>query len=74
MVEVRERYSAKLRQLQIYIDNLQEEQQRLNTNIQEQSTEYQLLLDIRMRLEVEIAEYRRLLGGELQTYVQHRKG
>ncbi|XP_056591527.1 keratin 99 [Triplophysa dalaica] len=69
LVEVRERYSAKLRQLQIYIDNLQEEQQRLNTNIQEQSTEYQLLLDIRMRLEVEIAEYRRLLGGELQTAV-----
>ncbi|KAA0707847.1 Keratin, type I cytoskeletal 16 [Triplophysa tibetana] len=68
LVEVRERYSAKLHQLQIYIDNLQEKQQRLNTNIQEQSTEYKLLLDIRMRLEIEIAEYRRLLGGELQTY------
>ncbi|KAI7795473.1 keratin 99 [Triplophysa rosa] len=69
LVEVRERYSAKLGQLQIYIDNLQEERQRLNTDIQEQATEYQLLLDIRMRLETEIAEYRRLLGGEEHTTV-----
>ncbi|ROL47760.1 Keratin, type I cytoskeletal 42 [Anabarilius grahami] len=67
--EVGIRYAAQLSQLQLQIDHLQEELQRLNANIQQQASEYQLLLDIKMRLELEIAEYRRLLDGEAQTTV-----
>lgn len=70
LAEVGIRYSAQLSQLQLQIDHLQEELQRLNANIRQQASEYQLLLDIKMRLELEIAEYRRLLDGEAETYVE----
>uniref|UniRef100_A0A8C1F8T9 Keratin 99 n=2 Tax=Cyprinus carpio TaxID=7962 RepID=A0A8C1F8T9_CYPCA len=61
------RYSDQLSQLQLRIDHLQEELEKLNANIKQQASEYQLLLDIKMRLEMEIAEYRRLLDGEAHT-------
>ncbi|XP_059394159.1 keratin, type I cytoskeletal 19-like [Carassius carassius] len=64
LADVGMRHSAQLSQLQLRIDQLQEELQRLNANIQQQASEYQILLDIKMRLEIEIAEYRRLLDGE----------
>uniref|UniRef100_A0A8C1W9G3 Keratin 15 n=1 Tax=Cyprinus carpio TaxID=7962 RepID=A0A8C1W9G3_CYPCA len=67
LADVGMRYAAQLSQLQLRIDQLQEELQRLNTNIQQQASEYQILLDIKMRLEMEIAEYRRLLDGEAHT-------
>ncbi|XP_051966917.1 keratin 99 [Xyrauchen texanus] len=63
------RCTAQLSQLQLRIDYLEEELQKLNANIQFQASEYQLLLDIKMRLEMEIAEYRRLLDGEAQATV-----
>ncbi|XP_036442349.1 LOW QUALITY PROTEIN: keratin 99 [Colossoma macropomum] len=63
------RYSAQITQLQLQIDHLQEELQELHVSIQQQATEYQLLLDIKMRLELEIAEYRRLLEGEARGSV-----
>ncbi|XP_067287610.1 keratin 99 [Pseudorasbora parva] len=65
--EVSIRYTTQLSQLQLQIDHLQEELQKINANIRQQASEYQLLLDIKMRLEMEIAEYRRLLEGEAQT-------
>ncbi|KAL7855139.1 hypothetical protein SRHO_G00173290 [Serrasalmus rhombeus] len=64
VVDVRSRYSAQITQLQIQIDHIQEELRKLHVSIQQQATEYQVLLDIKMRLELEIAEYRRLLEGE----------
>lgn len=57
-----------LSQLQLYIDRLQAELQQITANIKQQALEYQQLLDIKMRLELEIAEYRRLLGGEEQGW------
>uniref|UniRef100_W5LG85 Keratin 99 n=1 Tax=Astyanax mexicanus TaxID=7994 RepID=W5LG85_ASTMX len=64
VADVGMRYSVQLTQLQTHIDRLQEELRQINVNIQQQATEYELLLDIKMRLELEIAEYRRLLEGE----------
>lgn len=64
LAQVGARYGEQLSQLQLCINRLQTELQEITTNIQQQATEYQLLLDIKMRLEMEIAEYRRLLGGE----------
>lgn len=58
------RYGEQLSQLQLHIDQLQTELQQIKANIQQQTMEYELLLDIKMRLELEIAEYRRLLEGE----------
>ncbi|XP_026159815.1 keratin, type I cytoskeletal 19-like [Mastacembelus armatus] len=64
--EVNSRYSVQISQLQMNINSLELELQELRTSIEQQRTEYDLLLDIKMRLEMEIAEYRRLLEGEYE--------
>ncbi|TRY90703.1 hypothetical protein DNTS_002898, partial [Danionella cerebrum] len=64
--EVGMHYAAQLSQLQLSIDHLEYEQQRLGGSIREQGSEYQLLLDVKMRLEMEIADYRRLLDGQFE--------
>ncbi|XP_061129986.1 keratin, type I cytoskeletal 17-like [Syngnathus typhle] len=64
LADTKSRYSSQISQLQITINHLEEELQRLKVSIEQQTTEYQLLLDLKMRLEREIAEYRRLLDGE----------
>nr|XP_057902118.1 keratin, type I cytoskeletal 17-like [Doryrhamphus excisus] len=64
LAETKMRYSTQLSQLQLTINALEVELQQLKVSIEQQKTEYNLLLDIKMRLEREIAEYRRLLDGE----------
>lgn len=66
MLEVKSRYSVQLSQLQNSINILEAEMQQLRVSLEQQQAEYNLLLDIKMRLELEIAEYRRLLEGEVQ--------
>ncbi|MEQ2210464.1 hypothetical protein XENOCAPTIV_013865 [Xenoophorus captivus] len=64
LAETESRYSLQLRQLQVVVDNLQTEISQVRMDIERQASEYQILLDIKTRLELEIAEYRRLLDGE----------
>ncbi|KAM6972003.1 keratin 99 [Aplochiton taeniatus] len=65
--ELNSRYSTQLTQHQLTIHSLESELQQLNASIQQQGSEYKILLDIKMRLELEIAEYRRLLDGDTHS-------
>ncbi|CAG06155.1 unnamed protein product [Tetraodon nigroviridis] len=62
--ETESSYSLQLNQLQAIINNLEKELSDMRTDIERQARDYQLLLDVKTRLELEIAEYRRLLDGE----------
>lgn len=70
--EVNGRYSIQLSQYQMSITTLEAELQQLKLSVEKQQTEYAVLLDIKMRLELEIAEYRRLLEGEVRQYREER--
>nr|XP_055040978.1 keratin 99 [Misgurnus anguillicaudatus] len=65
--EVGVRYSNQLNGLQMKIDYMEGNLTVLTHDIQVQASEYDLLLNLKMRLEMEIAEYRRLLEGETQS-------
>ncbi|XP_053186953.1 keratin, type I cytoskeletal 42-like [Scomber japonicus] len=62
--ETKSRFSIQLSQLQLTINMMEVELQQLRDSLGQQRREYNLLLDIKMRLELEIVEYRRLLDGE----------
>lgn len=62
--ETESRYSLQLNQLQAMVNSLENELSQMRTDIERQASEYQVLLSIKTRLEMEIAEYRRLLDGE----------
>ena len=50
----------------LIILRLQEELTKIRTDIQHNTREYEHLLNIKVKLEAEIAEYRRLLDGEAE--------
>lgn len=62
------RYNLELEKYNAIILRLQEELTQIRSTILQNNREYDLLLNIKVKLEAEIAEYRRLLdgGGELK--------
>ncbi|XP_015236311.1 PREDICTED: keratin, type I cytoskeletal 18-like [Cyprinodon variegatus] len=62
------RYNQEVEKYNLIILRLQEQLTQIRNDIQENSREYENLLNIKVKLEAEIAEYRRLLdgGGDLQ--------
>ncbi|XP_033911327.2 keratin, type I cytoskeletal 50 kDa-like [Acipenser ruthenus] len=64
LADTKARYSAQLLSLQSMVSSLEEQLTQMRSNTKRQSQEYKMLLDIKTRLEIEIAEYKRLLDGE----------
>lgn len=57
------RYNMEMESLNDIIRGLEAELMQLRNNIQQQTHEYEALLNIKMKLEAEIATYKRLLDG-----------
>ncbi|KAI5219269.1 keratin, type I cuticular Ha6 [Manis pentadactyla] len=64
LTETEARYSSQLSQLQFMITNVESQLAEIRCDLERQNQEYQVLLDVKARLESEIATYRRLLEGE----------
>lgn len=70
------RYNMEMESLNDILRGLEAELMQLRNNIQQQTHEYEALLNIKMKLEAEIATYKRLLDGEdfkLQDAVDDQK-
>ncbi|KAM8773659.1 keratin 98 [Acanthopagrus schlegelii] len=70
LAETQARYSAQLASLQNMVTSLEVQLSQLHANITSNKQEYDMLLDLKTRLELEIAEYRRLLDGEDESTKQ----
>ncbi|XP_005087423.1 keratin, type I cytoskeletal 15 [Mesocricetus auratus] len=64
LAEVECRYATQLQQIQGLISSLESQLSELRSEMEAQNQEYNMLLDIKTRLEQEIATYRNLLEGQ----------
>lgn len=64
LAETEARFGAQLAQIQALISGIEAQLSDVRADTERQNQEYQHLMDIKTRLEQEIATYRRLLEGE----------
>ena len=64
LAEVECRYALQLQQIQGLISSIEAQLSELRSEMECQNQEYKMLLDIKTRLEQEIATYRSLLEGQ----------
>ncbi|XP_006022587.1 keratin, type I cytoskeletal 20 [Alligator sinensis] len=64
LAETEARYGSLLAQIQAAIGNVEGQLVQVRADMERQNNEYNILLDVKTRLEMEIATYRRLLEGE----------
>uniref|UniRef100_A0A2K6FPP8 IF rod domain-containing protein n=1 Tax=Propithecus coquereli TaxID=379532 RepID=A0A2K6FPP8_PROCO len=64
LCEAEDRYGTELAQMQSLISNVEEQLSEIRADLERQNQEYQVLLDIKARLEDEINTYRKLLECE----------
>nr|XP_056720762.1 keratin, type I cytoskeletal 12-like isoform X1 [Euleptes europaea] len=68
LAETEAGYCSQLSQMQLQIENLETQLFQVRADMERQNAEYQQLLDIKTRLEMEIETYRRLLDGEIGSF------
>ncbi|XP_067397392.1 keratin, type I cytoskeletal 14-like isoform X7 [Emydura macquarii macquarii] len=73
LAETEARYGTQLAQLQAMITSVEEQLAELRCDMERQNHEYKILVDVKTRLEQEIATYRRLLEGEDAHIVQYKE-
>ncbi|XP_036611311.1 keratin, type I cytoskeletal 12-like [Trichosurus vulpecula] len=66
LAETENGYCNQLSQIQLQIGNLEAQVSQVRSDMERQNAEYEQLLNIKTRLEMEIETYRRLLEGELE--------
>ncbi|XP_006156109.1 keratin, type I cuticular Ha7 [Tupaia chinensis] len=64
LCEAEDRFGTELAQMQSLISNVEEQLSEIRADLERQNQEYQVLLDVKARLECEIATYRNLLESE----------
>lgn len=64
LADTEARYGAQLAQIQGLVGSIEAQLAELRADMERQNTEYKILMDIKTRLEQEIATYRQLLEGQ----------